>query len=364
MIPRQFTQALRSQLPRRAAFTTKAAAVAPAPRLASNRHLAQRSISSTPEVNGPEPSHAAVREDIQIPYPDEGDFKPGDLGHSMDGKDVDVGRHTRRTLASFSMTDKVCVVTGAARGLGNLIARTFAESGSNAVVILDLDQKMAEQAADDLVKWFVEHGQAKEGEISAIGLGCDVANEESVQNCFKTVVDKYGRVDVLVNAAGIVENYPASEYPAEKFRKLMAINVEGSFYTAREAAKDMMRRDAPGSIVLIGSMSGAAVNIPQPQSPYNASKAAVRHLASSLAVEWATKNIRVNVISPGYMATALTRVILDRDPELRDAWVNLTPMGRIGEPEDLKGAVIYLASDASAFTTGADLRVDGGYTLT
>lgn len=88
--------------------------------------------------------------------------------------------------------------------LGNLIARTFAESGSNAVVILDLDQKMAEQAADDLVKWFVEHGQAKEGEISAIGLGCDVANEESVQNCFKTVVDKYGRVDVLVNAAGIV----------------------------------------------------------------------------------------------------------------------------------------------------------------
>ena len=91
--------------------------------------------------------------------------------------------------------------------------------------------------------------------------------------------------------------------------------------------------------------------------------AAVRHLASSLAVEWATKNIRVNVISPGYMATALTRVILDRDPELRDAWVNLTPMGRIGEPEDLKGAVIYLASDASAFTTGADLRVDGGYTL-
>lgn len=152
----------------------------------------------------------------------------------------------------------------------------------------------------------------------------------------------------------------------------------------------MMRRNAPGSIVLIGSMSGAAVNIPQPQSPYNASKAgtfhalrtvappvskipkahtlcaafsAVRHLASSLAVEWATKNVRVNVISPGYMATALTRVILDRDPELRDAWVNLTPMGRIGEPEDLKGAVIYLASDASAFTTGADLRVDGGYTL-
>lgn len=133
-------------------------------------------------------------------------------------------------------------------------------------------------------------------------------------------------------------------------------------------------------------MSGVCVNIPQAQAPYNASKAAVRHMASSLAVEWATKNIRVNVISPGelllvlhatpltlraeltslslagYMATALTRVILDRDPDLRDAWVNLTPMGRIGEPEDLKGAVIYLASDASSFTTGAELIVDGGYT--
>jgi len=202
--------------------------------------------------------------------------------------------------------------------LGNLIARTFAESGSNAVVILDLDQKMAEQAADDLVKWFVEHGQAKEGEISAIGL---VATSQT-KRAFKTasrllstsmVVLMFSSTLLVssVSSASLyvvtiqrayfafscfrVENYPASEYPAEKFRKLMAINVEGwvkqaflvvsvraqlipfvslsSFYTAREAAKDMMRRDAPGSIVLIGSMSGAAVNIPQPQSPYNASKA-------------------------------------------------------------------------------------------
>lgn len=111
-------------------------------------------------------------------------------------------------------------------------------------------------------------------------------------------------------------------------------------------------------------MSGQCVNIPQPQAPYNASKAAVRHMGASLAVEWAPSNIRVNVISPGYMATALTRVILDRDPVLKETWTSLTPMGRIGEPEDLKGAVVYLASEASAFTTGIDLTVDGGYTLT
>ncbi|GAA5825419.1 hypothetical protein JCM11251_006975 [Rhodosporidiobolus azoricus] len=361
MFSRAIASSLKAAAPRRSLSTVAPRSL---PALAPS---ARRFISSTPQVlepEGQEPSHAAVREDIKIPYPEEEEFKPGDLGHSMEGPDVDVGRHTRRTLASFSMTDKVCVVTGAARGLGNLFARTFAESGSNQIAILDLDGKMAEEAAVDLVKWFEEHGGAKKGEIQAIGLGCDVSNEGQVQDCFKTVIDKFGRVDVLVTAAGIVENYPATEYPAEKIRKLMGINVEGTYYCAREAAKDMLARNAPGSIVLIGSMSGAAVNIPQPQTPYNASKAAVRHMAASLAVEWATKNIRVNCISPGYMATALTRVILDRDPELRDAWVNLTPMGRIGDPEDLKGAVIYLSSDASSFTTGIDLRVDGGYTCT
>ncbi|KDE06449.1 gluconate 5-dehydrogenase [Microbotryum lychnidis-dioicae p1A1 Lamole] len=329
------------------------------------RRGAKRGISSTPALEGAqEPTHAAVDPEIVHEYPEEHEFVEGDLGHSTDGPEVDVGKHNQRTLASFSMTNKVCVITGAARGLGNLFARTFAESGSNAIVILDLDQGLAETAAKDLVDWFEEHGQAEKGEISAIGLGCDVADEKNVQDCFAKVVEKYGRIDVLVTAAGIVENFPAQDYPTEKFRKLMAINVDGSFFCAREAAKDMMRRDAPGSIVMIGSMSGACVNVPQPQAPYNASKAAVRHMASSLAVEWATRNIRVNAISPGYMATALTRVILDRDPVLKETWENLTPMGRIGEPEDLKGAVIYLASDASGFTTGTDLRVDGGYTLT
>ncbi|GAA5938545.1 hypothetical protein JCM3775_002155 [Rhodotorula graminis] len=370
MLPRTAISSLKAALPRRTfATSARVSSVLPrqpvAPLATTEAVPRRRGVASTPPVLDPqEPSYANVREDIVIPYPEESDFPPDDLGHNMEGPDVDVGRHNRRTLASFSMTGKVCVVTGAARGLGNLMARTFAESGSNRIVILDLDKKMAETAAVELVEWFEEHGQAQKGEIQAIGLGCDVSNEQEVKDCFATVVDKFGRVDVLVTAAGIVENFPATEYPADKFRKLMGINVEGSFYCAREAAKDMMRREAQGSIVLIGSMSGAAVNVPQPQAPYNASKAAVRHMCSSLAVEWAPKNIRVNCISPGYMATALTRVILDRDPVLRDAWVSLTPMARLGDPEDLKGAVIYLASDASAFTTGADLRVDGGYTCT
>jgi len=116
-----------------------------------------------------------------------------------------------------------------------------------------------------------------------------------------------------------------------------------------------------GSIVLVASMSAQVVNIPQPQTPYNSSKAAVRHMASSLAVEWAKKGVRVNSLSPGYMLTKLTRTILSHDPDLKRTWESLTPMGRMGDPEDLKGAIVLLCSDASKFITGTDLRVDGGY---
>lgn len=116
----------------------------------------------------------------------------------------------------------MCVVTGAARGLGNLFARTFVESGANQIVILDVDQKQAEVAAAELVEWFEENGQTKKGEVTAVGLGCDVSNEEQVKSVFGQVVDRYGRVDVLVTAAGIVENFPATDYPADKFRKLVS----------------------------------------------------------------------------------------------------------------------------------------------
>lgn len=109
---------------------------------------------------------------------------------------------------------QVCVVTGAARGLGNLMARTFAESGANSIIILDLDEALAKQAAVDLVDWFEEHGGAKKGEISSIGMGCDVGNEQQVQECFGKIVEKYGRVDVLVTAAGIVGEFQSYLDPA------------------------------------------------------------------------------------------------------------------------------------------------------
>jgi len=339
------------------AFSTSIARLEP-PR----DELQTRNISSSAaQAEESNPSHASIS-DIKQEFPDLHDRPKGDYGHSTTGGGV--GKHTKRTLGSLSMDGKVCVVTGAARGLGNLFARTFVESGSNAIAILDLSESEATKAASDLVQWFEENGETSKGEISAIGLGCDVSNEDDVKAAFEQIVEKFGRIDTLVTAAGIVENFKANDYPTAKFRKLFSVNVDGSFFCAREAAADMMRRKEPGSIILVGSMSGSVVNVPQPQTPYNASKAAVRQMAASLAVEWAKDGIRVNCLAPGYMATSLTRTILDKNPDLKHTWENLTPMGRVGEPEDLKGAIVYLASDAAAFTTGVELKVDGGYTLT
>lgn len=132
-----------------------------------------------------------------------------------------------------------------------------------------------------------------------------MSSPTSVKQAFAEVLKSHGKVDTLVTSAGFTENYDAISYPHDRMQKLWGVNVDGTYCFAVEAAKHFMSREAPGSIVCIGSMSGAIVNVPQPQAPYNAAKAAVRHLVSSLAVEWAHANIRVNCISPGYMLTAL-----------------------------------------------------------
>ncbi|KLO19230.1 NAD(P)-binding protein [Schizopora paradoxa] len=270
------------------------------------------------------------------------------------------GARRPKTLPSFSLENKVCLVTGAARGLGNEFCRAFIESGCTSLVILDLKDSDAKEAAEELKNAYEGSGEVEKDSLNILALACDVSSEASVEAAFKDVIAKFGQVDAVVASAGIVENYPALEYPADRIKRLYDINVHGAFYTAREAAKHMIPRGS-GSIVLVSSMSATVVNIPQPQAPYNASKAAVRHLASSLAVEWAQKGVRVNSLSPGYMLTKLTRTILAGDQELKRKWEELTPMGKMGDPEDLKGAIVYLTSDASKFMTGAELRVDGGY---
>lgn len=192
----------------------------------------------------------------------------------------------------------------------------------------------------------------------------DVSKPDSVDACIQEILQKHQKIDSLVTSAGFTENFDAISYPFDRVKKLWGVNVDGTYLFAVGVAKHLMERKSPGSIVMIGSMSGSIVNVPQPQAPYNASKAAVRHLAASLAVEWAQAGVRVNCISPGYMLTALTEKILDDNPALKEKWTSLIPVGKMGRPEDLMGAVTFLASDASAYVTGADLRVDGGYTVT
>lgn len=134
---------------------------------------------------------------------------------------------------------------------------------------------------------------------------CDVSSPTSVDESFTEILKEHGKVDTLVTSAGFTENFDAISYPHDRMQKLWGVNVDGTYLYAVAVAKHLMERNSPGSIVMIGSMSGEIVNVPQPQAPYNAAKAAVRHLARSLAVEWASTGIRVNCISPGYMLTAL-----------------------------------------------------------
>ncbi|KIJ69149.1 hypothetical protein HYDPIDRAFT_24004 [Hydnomerulius pinastri MD-312] len=267
-----------------------------------------------------------------------------------------------RVLPSFSLEGKVCLVTGAARGLGNEFCRAFVQSGCTQLAIVDLKEAEAQAAAEELVQSACVNSDMKPEDFNVIGVGCDVSSELSVQKAFETVMDTYGRVDSVVASAGIVENYSAFDYPFDRIKRLYDINVHGAFFTAREAARNMIPQGG-GSIVLVASMSASIINIPQPQTPYNASKAAVRHMASSLAVEWAKKGVRVNTLSPGYMLTKLTKTILAHDQDLKKTWESLTPMGKMGEPEDLSGAIVFLSSDASRFMTGAEVRVDGGYCI-
>ncbi|TLD38968.1 gb [Venturia nashicola] len=303
---------------------------------------------------------------VEVKYPEEKDLP---RSTPVQGRG---GPHFKRTLASFSLDGKTAVVTGGARGLGLVMAQALAESGAD-VALVDLNKEEAQNSAEALMETFRRENPYSESyKYSQLDLRppiitahySDVADPQSVDECLKEIVHKHGKIDNLVTSAGFTENFDAIAYPYDRMKKLWGVNVDGTYLWSTGVAKHLMAREAQGSIVFIGSMSGAIVNVPQPQAPYNAAKAAVRHLAASLAVEWAHAGIRVNCISPGYMLTALTKKILDDNPALAKHWTSLIPVGKMGRPEDLMGAVTFLSSDASKYVTGADLRVDGGYTVT
>ncbi|EER27834.1 hypothetical protein D8B26_006054 [Coccidioides posadasii str. Silveira] len=315
--------------------------------------------ASVEEATEHEGRYARTDESVRVEYPPDDEMPPTPV---VQGRG---GRHFKRTLASYSLEDRVSVVTGGARGLGLVMGQALVASGSD-LAIVDLNiQEAQEQAKNMLAQFQAENPGLDERSLPKITAHqADVGNPDSVDSSVAEILKEHGRIDHLVTSAGFTENFDAVSYPHDRMQKLWSVNVDGSYLFAVAVAKHLMARKSPGSIVFIGSMSGAIVNVPQPQAPYNAAKAAIRHLAASLAVEWASVGIRVNCISPGYMLTALTRKILDDNPDLKEKWTSLIPQGKMGTPEDLMGPVTFLLSDASKYVTGADLRVDGGYTLT
>jgi NAD(P)-dependent dehydrogenase (short-subunit alcohol dehydrogenase family) len=257
----------------------------------------------------------------------------------------------------FDITGKTALVTGGGSGLGREMALTLARFGAE-VVIADLNF----QAAD-----------AVKNEICALGRKSlstivNITSSDDVQKMIARVIAELGKIDILINSAGILaRNVTGHDF--EVWRKIIEVNLTGTFLVCSIVGEYMVKANR-GTIINVASMSGSIVNKRadvqgEPGLPgtaaYCASKAGVKHLTKVLAAAWAANNVRVNSISPGYMNTAVTAKGTG-NPLIRQNMEKMTPMGRVGEPSELKGAVIYLASDASSYVTGHDLVIDGGYT--
>jgi NAD(P)-dependent dehydrogenase (short-subunit alcohol dehydrogenase family) len=248
----------------------------------------------------------------------------------------------------FSLKNKVALVTGGNQGIGKVVSRYLADAGAD-VVIIDLNDASAVAASIS-----EEFGVRAEARV------CDVTDRAGVEAAVAAAGASMGTLDILFNNAGIVFHKAAIDLAPGEWENIINVNLNGVFYVARAFAEYLVAHGKGGSIINTASMSGTIVNVPQEQASYNTSKAAVVHLTKSLAVEWAPKGIRVNCISPGYIATEMLQFIR-RD--WKEYWSSIIPFRRLGTPEELAGAVIYLASGASSYTTGSDIIIDGGFTV-
>ncbi|USK35531.1 SDR family oxidoreductase [Bacillus sp. F19] len=248
----------------------------------------------------------------------------------------------------FDLTDKVAIITGGGRGLGEQMAEGFAQAGASLV----LCSRKAAACEDAAARLSREYG------VKAIALSCDVTNSEDVKNVVKTTIEKYGKIDILVNNSGATWGAPVQEMPLEAWNKVMNVNVTGTFLMSQEAGKQMIKQKS-GKIINIASVAGLGGTDPRYMDTiaYNTSKGAVITFTKDLAVKWGQYNINVNAIAPGFFPTKMSQVIIENG---RDHFLNITPLKRFGTDQDLKGAALFLAARASDFITGDVLVVDGG----
>ncbi|HEY7547761.1 MAG TPA: SDR family oxidoreductase [Blastocatellia bacterium] len=252
-------------------------------------------------------------------------------------------------LEKYDLSDRTAVITGGGRNIGLACARALAEAGAN-IIIAEIDERVAASGQAEM------RGAGFEAEMIQLDVTCPM----DVTAAANQIVKRYGGVDILVCNAGIAFNTPAEEMTDEEWLKVIDINLNGVFWSCRAFGRHMLERGR-GSIINIGSMSGVISNKPQPQSHYNASKAAVHMLTKSLAGEWAARGVRVNSVAPTYIETEMTRRGMN-NPEWLSTWLEMTPMHRVGQPPEIASVVLFLASDASSLMTGSVVLVDGGYT--
>lgn len=248
----------------------------------------------------------------------------------------------------FGLTGQVAVVTGSAQGIGQAVAVAMAHAGAD-VALIDLDEERLSETA----------GLVEETGRRALRVATDVGDQDAIKDGFETVVAELGQVDALVNCAAVIcENVPAEEASMEDMDLLWRVNVKGTFGCAQAASANMIERGR-GRIVNLASQA-AILSLPN-QSVYTASKGAIASLTRSLAIDWAQYGITVNAIAPTFVWTPMAAPMLEVE-EVHAAAKRRIPLGRVGQPQDIAGAAVFLASDAASLITGHMLPVDGGWT--
>ena len=251
----------------------------------------------------------------------------------------------------FDLKGQVAIVTGCSTGLGVQMAKALANQGANIVCLARRKEKVDENAAEI----------AKEFGVETLGVSCDITDTAKVAEAVKEVMDKFGRIDILINNAGTGAVANAEDITDEQFDQEVQIDLFGTFKVAREVAKQAMLPAGYGRIINIASMYGLVGNKALGSAPYHAAKGGVVNLTRALAGEWGKKGITVNAICPGYFYTPLTQETLDSEFFQENAkW--MIPMERYGKEGELDSAVIFLAAPASTYVNGIMVPVDGGYT--
>jgi len=269
----------------------------------------------------------------------------------------------RTSFKLFSLLGKVALVTGGHRGIGLELSLALAEAGA-VVYCLDLaakpdDEWLKVQNYAAQLSGMDPNDPNKKGRLEYVN--GDVTDQAQMWSIAEDIAKKEGRLDICLANAGILGGGDCLDYSADDFRKVIDVNVNGVFFTAQAAGRQMASLGIHGSIVLTASMSGSITNKDVNSIAYNTSKSAVIQMARSLACELGSKGIRVNSISPGYIYTKMTGFTLNKQPHFEAEWSSQNPLGRLGTPDELRGVALWLASEASSFCTGSDIIVDGGH---